>query len=218
MSWYDELFTLMETSGTEEQSIKMAAYMQNMFPFRGIPKPELKVMYKPFLAKVRKEKINWEFVTLCWKKDYREAQYVGVEYLLAHKKELTEKDLPKIKTLIETKSWWETTDSLDELVGLIVAGNPALKKVMLVWSTDNNIWVRRTAIDFQQKYKENTDIELLEQIVINNLGSKEFFINKAIGWSLREYAKEDPDRIKSFIEKYRDKMASLSIKEALKHL
>jgi 3-methyladenine DNA glycosylase AlkD len=89
---------------------------------------------------------------------------------------------------------------------------------MLRWSTDSDFWIRRVAIDHQIGRKEKTDETLLEAILINNFGSKEFFINKAIGWSLREYSKTNPHWVNKFIEKYRSQMASLSIREASKYL
>lgn len=93
-----------------------------------------------------------------------------------------------------------------------------LKNLMLEWAASDNIWIKRVAIDFQQDYKSNTDVEILEKIIVTNLGSHEFFINKAIGWSLRDYSKVNPEWVADFIERYREKMAGLSIKEASKYL
>ena len=87
---------------------------------------------------------------------------------------------------------------------------------MLDWSKSDNIWLRRVSIDFQQRFKEKTNSKLLEQVIINNLGSNEFFINKAIGWSLREYSKTEEQWVKDFIKKNKDQMNKLSIKEAMK--
>jgi Predicted DNA alkylation repair enzyme len=89
---------------------------------------------------------------------------------------------------------------------------------MLKWSTDENIWVRRVSIDFQLQYKEKTNQKLFEQIIVNNFGTDEFFINKAIGWSLREYSKTDKKWVKDFINKHKAQLHKLSIKEASKYL
>jgi 3-methyladenine DNA glycosylase AlkD len=89
---------------------------------------------------------------------------------------------------------------------------------MLVWSMSDNLWLRRVAINYQRKLKEKTNTELLEKIICNNLGTKEFFINKAIGWSLREYSKVNPDWVREFLRKYESKLAKLSIREASKYL
>lgn len=89
---------------------------------------------------------------------------------------------------------------------------------MLEWSKDEDLWIRRIAIDHQLCRKEKTNTKLLETILINNFGSNEFFINKAIGWSLRDYSKANSKLVKEFVEKYKDKMDKLSIKEASKYI
>lgn len=89
---------------------------------------------------------------------------------------------------------------------------------MLEWSTDQDLWMRRIAIDHQLCRKEKTNTELLEKIIVNNFGSSEFFINKAIGWSLRDYSRTDPDWVICFLQTYSDKMDKLSVREASKYL
>lgn len=89
---------------------------------------------------------------------------------------------------------------------------------MLAWSREENIWVQRIAILYQLRFKEKTNTSQLEQILLNCLGTNEFFINKAIGWSLREYSKTNPDWVRDFLEKYQEQMANLSIREASKYL
>ncbi len=192
--------------------------MQDRFPFLGIPKPTLKQHIKPYLQKSRKLEFDWEFVCLCWEKPYREAQYIAVEYILLHEKQLLDTDISKIQELITEKSWWETVDSLDSVAGAIVLKYPYLKDKMRQWSKSENIWLRRASIDFQQKYKEKTDADLLEEIICNNLGTNEFFINKAIGWSLRDYSKVNPKWVSSFLGRYKDVLSTLSVKEASKYL
>lgn len=128
--WYNEMFEELEKLGYEQQAEKMSAYMQNRFPFLGVPKPDLKAFMKPYLKPMKKREIDWDFVYACWDKSYREAQY----------------------------------------------------------------------------------------IIKNNFGSKEFFINKAIGWSLRDYSKVNPEWVRHFIEENREQLAPLSIKEGSKLL
>ena len=93
-----------------------------------------------------------------------------------------------------------------------------MNAVLLDWSQSDNIWLRRVAIDHQLLRKEKTDTALLEQILRNNLGQTEFFINKAIGWALRDYSKTNPEWVKNFIRQHHGKMAPLSIREASKYL
>lgn len=216
--WYDNLFQEMEQFRNNEQANKMSAYLKNKFEFLGIPKPKLKEIAKPYLKDSRKFDFDWEFVNICWMKDYREAQYIAVEYLLMNSKKFTDGDLPKLKHLITNKSWWETVDSIDAIVGNIVMKHKLLENTMLDWSISDNIWLKRVAIDFQQEYKEKTNTALLEKIICNNMGNGEFFINKAIGWSLRDYSKVNPGWVKEFLEKYKEQLSNLSIKEASKYL
>ena len=127
-------------------------------------------------------------------------------------------DIPKIEKYIKTKQWWDTIDFLDRVIGEIGLRDSRVDDLMLEWSCDNDFWVRRIAIDHQlcRKYKTNTI--LLEKILVNNFDSDEFFINKAIGWALRDYSKTNPEWVREFINKYKDKMSSLSVREASKYI
>ena len=131
---------------------------------------------------------------------------------------LTYDDIPKIWKYIKEKQWWDTIDFFDRIIGEIGLGDSRVDALMLAWSVDEDFWVRRIAIDHQLLRKERTNTELLEQILVNNLGSDEFFINKAIGWSLRDYSKTDPEWVRTFISKYRDRMDKLSIREGSKYI
>ena len=133
-------------------------------------------------------------------------------------KYLTYEDIFKIKKYLKSKQWWDTIDFLDKVIGKIGLRDNRVDDLMLKWSKDEDFWIRRLAIDHQLCRKEKTNIELLEQIIVNNFGSDEFFINKAIGWSLRDYSKTNPDWVRNFISKYKDKMDKLSIKEASKYI
>ena len=134
------------------------------------------------------------------------------------KKFLKYEDINKMKEYIQSKEWWDTIDCFDRIIGDIGLKDTRVAILMLKWSQDDDFWLRRIAIDHQLLRKNQTDQHLLEKIIVNNLNSDEFFINKAIGWSLRDYSKTDPEWVRNFIEKYRDKMSSLSIKEASKYL
>lgn len=201
-----------------EQAIPMAAYMKNQFPFLGIKTPERRKRCRAFFKEYRHEGIDWGFVDTMWQLPEREFQYAAIDYLTNKKKDLTYEHLPKLKQLIQTKSWWDSVDNLDTLVGEIVAKDPKAKATMLAWSQDEDFWLRRIAIDHQLLRKEDTDTELLEQILVNNLNQTEFFINKAIGWSLRDYSKTNPGWVRDFLNKYQEQLAPLSIREASKYL
>ena len=216
---FSKLYEEMIQHKNEEQAQKMSKYMLNKFEYIGIKTPERREIFKNFFKEYKnEEKIDWEFVNKCWENKYREFQYVGADYLKNMKDKLTIDDIPKLKQLILKKSWWDTIDNLDMTIGALALKDSNVNKILLEWSLDENIWLRRIAIDHQLLRKEKTNTELLEKILKNNLGQAEFFINKAIGWALRDYSKISPEWVKNFIEKNKENMAKLSIKEASKYL
>ena len=214
----DEIIGMLEENRDLEQDEKMSAYMQNRFEFAGIPKPKLKELMKPFIKNTSKNPLDWNLIFGLWECKLREAQYVALEYLQKHRKQLCSTDIENLKLLITEKSWWETVDTIDAFVGDLVLQDHGLIETMLEWAVSDDIWLRRVAIKHQQEYKDQTNEDILEKIIVANLGSNEFFINKAIGWSLRDYSKVKPEWVVQFIEKYGNRMNSLSIKEASKYL
>lgn len=217
--WYEPAFDALVALRNPERAVKMEAYMRNQYPFLGISAPVRKKVYRSTFKMAEKEKrIDFDFVRICFDQETREFHYMGADYLLAIQGLLQPEHLPLLKEFILTKSWWDTVDSLDGVVGSIVNRYPDTKETMLAWSTNENIWVRRVAIDHQLLFKEGTDAVLLGQIIENNLLSTEFFINKAIGWSLRDYSKTNPAWVQQFIEAHRPQMAPLSIREGSKYL
>lgn len=215
----NELFSLLEQNKDEERAVQMSAYMRDQFSFLGISSPKRRELSRQFLKEARKKKkVDWDFINECWEKDEREFQYLAIDYLKRMEKFLTADDVPKIKQLALKKSWWDTIDALDKIIGNIALSYPEVTETLLRWSIDENIWIRRIAINHQRGRKEKTDADLLEKIIVNNLGQTEFFINKAIGWSLRDYSKINPDWVREFIKKYEDQLAPLSIREASKYI
>ena len=216
---FSKLYEEMIQHKNEEQAQRMSKYMLNKFEYIGIKTPERRKIFKNFFSEYKnEEKIDWEFVNKCWENKYREFQYVAADYLKNMKDKLTIDDIPKLKQLVLEKSWWDTIDNLDMTIGALALKDSNVNKILLEWSLDENIWLRRIAIDHQLLRKEKTNTELLEKILKNNLGQAEFFINKAIGWALRDYSKTNPEWVKNFIEENKEKMAKLSIKEASKYL
>ena len=196
----------------------MKAYMRGRFEFLGVKMPARRKAAKAFFKKHGGADIDWRFVRQAWEHPFREMQYAALDYLETRKNLLRPGDLPQLKKLAQTKSWWDTIDFLDRLAGGIIAGFPETRPVILQWSRDEDIWLRRLAIDHQLLRKDQTDQHLLEQILVNNLDQTEFFINKAIGWALRDYSKTNPEWVKNFIRQHHGKMAPLSIREASKYL
>ena len=219
MDKYSKIKQLFEQNRDEENAIKMSKYMRDLFKFYGIPTPIRKSLYKDLLKEEKAKKtIDWNFLDKCYEDDYREFQYLALDYIENMQKFLTYDDVPKLYKYIKAKQWWDTIDRFDRIVGNIAFKDDRINDLMLKWSKDEDFWLRRIAIDHQLGRKDKTNTKLLEQILINNFGSDEFFINKAIGWSLRDYSKTNPNWVKDFLSKYENKMDKVSLKEAYKYI
>lgn len=127
--------------------------------------------------------------------------------------------LPVTRHLITTVSWWDTVDALAaHVVGGLVAADPKLTADMDAWIVDDDLWVARTALLHQLRYKDHTDTRRLFAYCLRQSGHTDFFIRKAIGWCLREYAKTDPEAVREFLARERGRFAPLSVREALKNI
>lgn len=212
---FTTIFEALSEYKNEAKAKQMSLYLHNQFEFLGLQSPLRKEISRPFLSEAKKATaINWDFVFRCWECPYRELQYVALDYLKLRQSNLSPSDIPSIKRLILTKSWWDTIDSLDR----IALKNPEVNELLIAWSIDPNKWLRRIAINHQLLRKTKTNTELLEKVLVNNLEQKEFFINKAIGWALRDYSKTNPQWVRYFVKKYELRMAKLSLKEATKYI
>ncbi|WP_418234855.1 DNA alkylation repair protein [Brachyspira pulli] len=218
---YNNISEEFEKLKNEKEAVFMAKYMKNNFEFLGIHSKERKEAEKKVFKTIPKDEkdfIDFNFTDKCYDNKYREFQYAAVDYLILKKKYLNKSHIEKLKGYALTKSWWDSIDFLDRIIGDIALRDESVNNILLEWSLSDNIWLRRIAIDHQLLRKDKTNTELLEKIIINNLNNKEFFINKAIGWSLRDYSKTNPDWVRDFIERHKGNMANLSIKEASKYI
>lgn len=219
MEKLEKIKKIYSNTGNSEDAMAMSAYLRNKFKFYGIKTPLRREVSKDIIHELKKEKeIDWDLVFQFYKEEEREMHYFALDYLDKIKKKLTFEDIPNLFKLIKSNQWWDTIDRLDRLVGNIGLRDERVNELVLDWSTNEDFWVRRVSIDHQLGRKDLTNTELLEKIIVNNFGGKEFFINKAIGWSLRDYSKTNPDWVRDFIIRYKDKMHSLSIKEASKYI
>lgn len=218
-AYYKILKKQMESHADPLKAKKMAAYMKNQFLFYGIPSPNRKALYKDFLKEEKIKKIvDWELLDQCFEDKHREFQYFACDYLVALAFYIPFEELDRIKAYIQKGNWWDTTDALDQVIGKIGLRDTRIKQAMILWSRSDELWIKRAAIDHQLLYKEKTDTQLLETILLNGLGSNEFFINKAIGWALRQYSKTNPRWVESFIKQHHVALSSLTIKEASRYL
>ena len=215
-----DIFETFYAAGNEKNALPMAAYMKNQFKFLGIKTPERRMLTKSFLNERKKDAaIDWDFVWKCYELPEREFQYIAMAYLDTMQKKLTIDDIGQLEKLITTKSWWDTVDTIDAYIGELCLRYADLKKTLIPkWINSKNIWLKRVSINFQLRYKEKTDTELLSRAIMSNTGTKEFFVDKAIGWALREYSKTSPDWVRCFIEENRQMLSPLSIREASKYI
>ena len=215
------LKALFEKNANPDQAPAMKKYMRDQFDYLGIKTPESVALQKEFHAKYGLPDVADLDVILndLWALPQREFQYVANGLLGRMVNQLPPEFIDTMEYLITTKSWWDTVDSIaGGSVGVHFKRYPAIKKKYLArWRKSENFWLRRTTILFQLNYKDETDFELLCNIIRENLGSKEFFINKAIGWALRQYARTDPKAVKKFVKETKD-LNPLSRREAMKHL
>jgi len=195
------------------------AYMRDQFPYLGISTPERRKLTRDAVWGTPHPGTNdcAELALRCWELSEREFRYFAVDYLVANVKYCDSTLLPTLRTLITTDSWWDTIDPLaTRVVGPLVAADPNLVATMDAWVRDENLWIARTAILHQLHYKAVTNENRLFEYCSLQAGHKDFFIRKAIGWALREYAYTAPDAVRAFLE--REKFSPLSVREASKHL
>lgn len=212
-----ELEGALGNAASDELAIPMASYMKNKFAFLGIKQPERKKLAAPFLKKTRSLD-NKEIIVIAdalWEKKEREFQYLALELLYSRRKKWDNNFLPFFLSLVTRKPWWDTVDFIaTKLIGdsLAEVNEP---EEMKRFTASMNIWENRTAILFQLNYKEKTDSSFLYHVIRKLLYKRDFFIQKAIGWSLRQYYRTDPQSVEKFVEAAG--ITGLARREALKH-
>ncbi len=220
-SYIIPLKTLFEQNSNPTQAAPMKKYMRDQFEYLGIKSPQFKILFKKHIAEYGLPAVDEldEIVRDLWSLPQREFQYAALGLVGRLEKQLTTKSVKTLEYMLMHKSWWDTVDSIaGGTVGIYFKRFPEVReKYLAKWRASENFWLRRTTILFQLNYKKETDFDLLCEIIRENLGSKEFFINKAIGWSLRQYARFDPKAVKKFVNATKE-LNPLSRREAMKHL
>ncbi|MCX5244417.1 DNA alkylation repair protein [Streptomyces sp. NBC_00201] len=204
-----------------ERAAPMRAYMKDVAPFLGLTTPVRRALSRTVLEGLpRPDEPDCAAIALrCWQLPEREYHYFAVDYLRRHARVCSSGFLPVARHLVATLSWWDTVDALAaHVVGALVAADPALRADMDAWIVDEDLWVARTALLHQLRHKERTDSERLFSYCLRQSGHPDFFVRKAIGWSLREYAKTDPEAVRTFLARERGRFAPLSAREALKNI
>lgn len=218
--YISELVITLEKNRDPQKAKPMEAYMRNQFPYLGIKSPELSSLTSEFYSRNGLPPVQElaEILRDLWQLPEREYQYSGVGLLSRMNKKLPDGFISTIEYLLVSKPWWDTVDAIaGGTVGVHFQRFPdVMNSTLPSWRTSPIFWLRRSAILFQLNYKEKTDFVTLCQIIEENLGSKEFFINKAIGWSLRQYSKYNESKVREFVSK--TNLHPLSKREALKWL
>lgn len=215
-----KLEAILNANAKPAQALGMEAYMKNRFPFLGIKKPQRAALTKAWIAEART--LSWSdtdaLVRELWHKSEREYQYIALDLLMKWKSKAPKEAIDLFLFCIVTKSWWDTVDLIaTNLVGTNFTKFPENKThYITAWRNDPDMWLVRTTLIFQLKYKNETDKDLLASLIIQHADWKEFFIEKAIGWSLRQLAKFDEQWVIHFVQT--QSLSNLSKREALKNI
>jgi 3-methyladenine DNA glycosylase AlkD len=204
----------------------MQAYMKSSMPYRGVQLPAVRAICRElFAAHPLGSKAAWRAAVheLWYAAQYREERYAAIELLGARRYAAfrTLDVLPLYAELISNGAWWDLVDAISHLVGeLLRQHGQALHPTLLAWSRGDDLWLRRSAIICQVGLKERTDGKLLMACIAPSLGQpgRDFFIRKAIGWALRDYAKVAPEAVRSYVAAHAHELSGLSRREALKHV
>ncbi len=219
------------SAGDPDRAAGQQRYMKSAMPYRGLTSPELRALLRPLLADrslAPASREAWEAdVRALWDgAAYREERYAALA-LTGHRAARGWQDpdtLGLYRYLVETGAWWDYVDvvAADRVGPILLRHRAVVTPVMRADAVDGHLWVRRTAILAQLKHREQTDLELLSDVIDANLeGStfgQEFFVRKAIGWALRQHARVDPQWVRTFVDSRGDRLSGLSRREALKHL
>lgn len=219
-SFIDNIANAFVIEADQDRADAMSAYMKNKFVFFGIPAPRRKEIVLNEIKNLKLKDSN-ELHTLLldlWDKPEREWHYTAMIVAERFKKLWNQESIGVFEEMLVNASWWDTVDTISShCIGPYFQKYPNLKKTYLhKWENSNNMWLKRVCIIHQLTYKQETDTEYLEKIIYMNQESKEFFIQKAIGWALRQYAKVNPIWVKNFVAS--NSLKPLSHREALKNI
>jgi 3-methyladenine DNA glycosylase AlkD len=221
MNFIKSLESAFQEKSNSENAVAMAKYMRNHFSFFGIKTEERRQIFKE-IWKINQEEIgeNYREIALkLYSKPERELQYCAIEIIIKQLKGKYKKDdIKLIEKLLLTNSWWDSVDTIAKnILGEYLIEYPLeTEKVIERFSNSENMWLNRSAILFQLGYKQKTNFDLLKSECERHKKSNEFFIQKAIGWALREYGKTNPEAVRNFVANGNFK--PLSTKEALKNI
>ena len=197
------------------------AYMRHQFTFYGMPVPETRQTVKALIKKGLPAAAELDdVVRSAWAQPQREFQYAGIWLVKAAKKDWDAGLVPLIEFMITHKSWWDTVDSIaGDITGPFFIERRALaRKVCGQWNRSENFWLQRSSLLFLKSWRSEMDTDMLVKHILHLSASKEFFVQKAIGWVLRDHARVDPGWVKAFVKGHSGVLPALSKREALRHI
>ena len=222
--WLLKLRRAFQQAGDPDRAPVMQAYMKSAMPYFGISTTALRALCKAAYTEVQIETAEkWQGQVLdIWRNArFREERYaaIGLTGDKRFRPFQTPAAVKMYEEMIVTGAWWDYVDSIaSNRIGPILKDYPApMRRKMLAWSKSADMWKRRTSIICQLGFKGETDLELLYACIEPSLGSKEFFLKKAIGWALRQYARTDAEEVREYVRRNRARLSGLSCREALKH-
>lgn len=216
-----QIQTSLEHVKDPSRIVQMEAYMKNQFTFLGVMSGPRKIIFQQFKSELQKlspEKY-WDFIYECWANPYRELQYIGIDLLLAsYKKNAQASDTAHLTFILSNHTWWDSLDLIaSHTVGHFAQKYPVqFKELAQDWEASTNFWLHRTLIIHQLKYKQQTNLALLQYYISVFRWNKEFFIQKAIGWSLREVSKWNPEWVSAVVAS--ENLTGLAKREAMKYV
>jgi 3-methyladenine DNA glycosylase AlkD len=210
-----------EKQANAQKSEQCSKYMRNKFEFYGLTADERKALQKTHFPALKDlpSSERWDFIRECWEKPEREWQYFAIDWLNSWPKSwFNETDYDQLEWLITQKSWWDSVDALaSNYLGKWAKYFPnEMSKTINDWRSDDNFWLHRSCLIFQLKFKTEVDLVLLENLIQQFKFNKEFFIQKAIGWSLRQVSKFHPEEVKRILVE--QSISGLAYREAAKYL
>lgn len=217
-NFIESLQALFEEKRDTEQALKNKAYLKNQFDFIGIWTADRRSLTKDLLRATPLPDLETVAKTVLqlWQMNEREYHYAGIQTLAYYHKLWQQNTIELIEHCLVNHSWWDSVDGLNsDCVSKYFVQFPASIHIVGRWNDSNNMWLQRSSIIFQKSYKGKTNKELLAKHILNVAGSKAFFVQKAIGWALREYAKTNKEWVLEFVGNHT--LAPLSKREALKH-
>jgi 3-methyladenine DNA glycosylase AlkD len=201
---------------------RMQAYMKSSMPYLGVRLPATRLIAKRAIAAYPQSGVDdlADRATDLWRTaEYREERYAATE-LTGHRIAIGRLEmLPVLTEMIVTGAWWDHVDGVSPRMGqLLLAHRTEMLPLIRHWAVDPDRWLRRSSIICQLGLAVRTDLDLLTEVIVANLADREFFVRKAIGWALRQYARTDPDWVQAFAATHEASLSPLSRREALKHL